>query len=142
LHIGKIGKGEADGLVSFSKLHKRTKWLVSENYSKFRVSAVVRLLQAGVSESQIHRRLVRAYGQKVFRRQEVSVWCKRFEDDRMAVDDCPEKHRGGQKTLYTDEICVIVDGEKWDDTKVKVCETAFQEKRRSIVHLRCKETLL
>jgi hypothetical protein len=40
---------------------------VIENYSKFEVRTVVRFLQAGgVSQSEIHRRLVSVYGQNVF----------------------------------------------------------------------------
>jgi hypothetical protein len=47
---------------------------VIENYSKFEVRAVVRFLQAdGVSQSEVHLRLVSVYGQNVFSRKEVSV---------------------------------------------------------------------
>jgi hypothetical protein len=40
---------------------------VIENYSKFEVRAVVRFWQVeGVSQSEIHRRLMSVYGQKFF----------------------------------------------------------------------------
>jgi transposase len=83
---------------------------VIENYSKFEVYAVARFLQAeGVSQSEIHRRLVSVYGQNVFSRKEVSVWCNKFKDGRMALNDDPQKHRGRPRTSYTDENCVIVE---------------------------------
>jgi hypothetical protein len=62
-YIDTSGRGKVAALVSLfsihvSKLYKRTKWPVIENYSKFEVCKVVRLLQAeGLSESEIHRRL-------------------------------------------------------------------------------------
>jgi hypothetical protein len=53
---------------------------VIENYSKFEVRTVVRFLQAeGVSQSKIHRRLMSVYGQNVFSRKEVSVWCNKIK---------------------------------------------------------------
>jgi ribosomal protein S19E (S16A) len=48
---------------------------VAENYFKFYVRAVVRLLQAeGVIQSEIRRRSLSVHGQKVVSRKEVSVW--------------------------------------------------------------------
>jgi hypothetical protein len=47
---------------------------VTENYSKFEVSTLVRLLQAeGVSHSEINRRILSVYGHNVLSRKEVSV---------------------------------------------------------------------
>jgi hypothetical protein len=47
---------------------------VIENYSKFEVRAVVRFLQAaGASQSEIHRRLLSFYSQKIFSRKVVPV---------------------------------------------------------------------
>jgi hypothetical protein len=64
------------------------------NYSKFEV----RHLQAGgVSQSEIHRRLVSVYDQNVFSRKEVTVWCNKFKYGRTALNDDPEKH---SKTNY------------------------------------------
>jgi hypothetical protein len=43
---------------------------VIENYSKFEIRTMVRLSQAErMSQSEIHRRLVSVYGQKVFSRR-------------------------------------------------------------------------
>jgi hypothetical protein len=68
---------------------------VTENDSKFEVHTVVRFSQAeGVNQSDIHRRLVSACGQNVFSQREVSVWCNKFKDGRMALNDDPQKHRG------------------------------------------------
>jgi hypothetical protein len=48
---------------------------VIENYSKFEAHAVVQFLQAqGVSQSEIHRRLV-----SVFSRKEEFAWCNKFK---------------------------------------------------------------
>jgi hypothetical protein len=52
-----------------------------ENYSKFVICTVVRLLQVeGVSQSKIHLRLMSVCGQNVFSQKEVSVWCNKFKD--------------------------------------------------------------
>jgi hypothetical protein len=81
---------------------------VSNYYSKFEVSGVVRILQEGVSQSEIHRRLLSVYGQKVFSRKEVSVWYNKFKDGRAALNDDPQEHRGRPRTSHTDENGVIV----------------------------------
>jgi hypothetical protein len=84
---------------------------VIENYSKFEVRAMVRFLKAeGVSQRKIHRKLVSVYGQNVFRRKEVSVWCNKFKDGQTTLYDYPQKHRGRPRTLHTVENCVIVEG--------------------------------
>jgi hypothetical protein len=58
-------------------------------YSKSEVRAVVRFFPAeGVSQSEVHRKLV-----NVFSRKEVSVWCNNFKDGRAALNDDPEKQR-------------------------------------------------
>lgn len=41
--------------------------------------------------------------------EEVSVWCKKFKDGRMAFNDEPEKNRGISKSSHTDENCIILD---------------------------------
>jgi hypothetical protein len=43
------------------------------------------------------------YGQNVFGRTEVSLWCSKFKDGQMALNDDPEKHGGRQRTSHTDE---------------------------------------
>jgi hypothetical protein len=49
---------------------------VIENYSKFEVCSVVRVLQAkGVSQSKIHMQVSE------------SVWCNKFKDGRMTLND-------------------------------------------------------
>jgi hypothetical protein len=54
---------------------------VIENYSKSEVCVVVRFLHAeGVSQSEIHRRLVSVYSEEVFSRKVLSVWCNKFKD--------------------------------------------------------------
>lgn len=61
---------------------------VIENYSKFEVRMVARFLQAeGVGQNEIHCRLVSVCGKKVWSRKEVSVWCNKVEDGRMALND-------------------------------------------------------
>jgi hypothetical protein len=63
---------------------------VIENYSKFEIRLVVRLLQAeGVIQREIHRRLVIVYGKKVSTRGRT-----------------PEKHRGRPRSEHNDENCV------------------------------------
>jgi hypothetical protein len=79
-----------------------------ENYSKFEVRAVVRFLQAeGVSErnSSKVRECTRS---ESFKPKNVSVWCKKFEDGRTALNDDPEKNSGRPRTSHTDENCAIV----------------------------------
>jgi hypothetical protein len=89
---------------------------VTENFSKFQVRAVARFLQAErVSQSEIQRRIVSVYGQKVFSRKEVSVWCNKFKDGRTALSDDPQKHRGRPRISHTDENFVIVEGLIRDD---------------------------
>jgi hypothetical protein len=84
---------------------------VIDNYCKFEARVVARFLQAeGVSRSGNHRRSVSVYAQNVFSRKEVSVWCTRFKDGRMTLNDDPEKHRGRLRTLRTGENCVTVEG--------------------------------
>jgi hypothetical protein len=86
---------------------------VTENYSKFEVPAVVWFLQAeGVSQREIHCRLVSVYGQNVFR-QKYMCGAINF---RMA-----EWH---WMTSHTDENCVIVQGFVWEDWRVKFHEVA------------------
>jgi hypothetical protein len=80
---------------------------VIENDSKFEVSGVVR---GGASQSCIHRRSVRVYGQNGLSRKEVSVRCNKFKDGRTALNDDPEKHRGRPRTSHNDENCAIVEG--------------------------------
>jgi hypothetical protein len=46
---------------------------VIENYSKSEVRAVVRLLQAGVSQSDIHHSVVSVHGSNIFNRKEESM---------------------------------------------------------------------
>jgi hypothetical protein len=84
---------------------------VIENYSKFEVHTVVRFLHVeGVSQSEIHCKLVSVYGQNVFSRKEVAVWCNKFKDGKTALNDDPQKHRGRPRTVHTDENCVTVEG--------------------------------
>jgi hypothetical protein len=84
---------------------------VSGNYSKFEVREVVRFLQAEeVSQSEIYRRLASVYGQKVFSRKEVFLWCNKFKDGGTALNVEPEKQRGRPRASHTDENCVIVEG--------------------------------
>jgi hypothetical protein len=97
---------------------------VIKNYSKFEVCMVVRFLPAGVSQSEIHRRLVSIYGQNVLSRKEESVWCNKFIDCRMALNDDPRKHRGRPRISHTEENCVIVEGLIRKDRRVKVREIA------------------
>lgn len=98
---------------------------VTGNYSKFEVCTVVRFLQAeGVSQSKIHCRLVSVYGQKVFSRKEVSVWCNKFKDGLTALIDDPQQHRGRPRILHTDGNCVSVKGLRREDQSVKVREIA------------------
>jgi transposase len=99
---------------------------VIENYSKFEVRAVVRFLHAeGVSQSEIHHRLVSVYGQNVFSRKEVAVWCNKFKHGQTALnDDDPQKHRGRSRTSHTDENCVIVEGLIREVRRVKIHEIA------------------
>jgi hypothetical protein len=69
---------------------------------------VVIFFQAeGVSESEIHRRLASIYGQKVFSRKEVFLWCNKFKYGRTAVNVDPQKHRGRQRTSHTDDNFVL-----------------------------------
>jgi hypothetical protein len=74
---------------------------VIENYSKSEVRAVVRFLQAeGVSEREIHRRLVSVYGQNVFIRKELSACCNKFKDRGTARNDDAQKQTDqGPRTL-------------------------------------------
>jgi hypothetical protein len=53
-----------------------------------------------------HRRLVSGYGQKVYSRKEVSMWCTKFKDGRKVRDT--EKHRGRPRSSHIEENCVIV----------------------------------
>jgi hypothetical protein len=80
--------------IHVSKLYKRTKWPV---WLKM-VRAVVRICSRR-SQSEIHRRLVSVYGQNVFSRKEVFVWCNKFKDVRTALNDDPQKHRGRSRIL-------------------------------------------
>lgn len=80
---------------------------VNENYFKFEVHKVVKILQAEVSQSKIHSKLVSVYGQNVFSRKEGFMWCKEFKDGLTALNDDPQKYRGKPKTLHT-EKCVFV----------------------------------
>jgi hypothetical protein len=81
---------------------------VTENYSKIEVGAVIRFLQAeGVSQSEIRRRSLSVYGQKVFSQEEMSVWFNKFNDCRTALNDDPGKHRSRPKASHTDGNCVI-----------------------------------
>jgi hypothetical protein len=87
---------------------------VTENYSKFEVRAVVRFLQSeGLSQSEIHRRTVSVYGQNIFKRKEVSVWCKIFTDGRKEPNEGPKEDRG--RKLYQ--------GLRREEGRVKVRET-------------------
>jgi hypothetical protein len=96
-----------------------------ENYSKFEVCMVVRFLQAeGVSQSEIHRRLVSVYGQKVFRQKEVSVVQQIYKAGRMSLNDDPQIHRGRPRTSHTDENCVIGKGLIREDRRIRVREIA------------------
>jgi hypothetical protein len=45
-----------------------------------------------VSQKEIHLRLVSAYGQEVFIRKVVSVWCDKFTDGRIGLNDDAEKY--------------------------------------------------
>jgi hypothetical protein len=82
---------------------------VIENYSKFEACMVVRFLQAeGVSQSEIHRRLVNGYGWKVFSRKEVSVWCNKFRDGRTALNDDTEKHKSQTQDLTLTNIVSLL----------------------------------
>jgi hypothetical protein len=109
---------------------------VIENYSKFEVRGVVRFLQAeGVSQSEIHRRLVSVYGQNVFSQNEVSVWCNKFKDSRLALNDNPRNPEADQGPLHTDENCVIVEGLIREDQRVNVREIAEETNiAKSTVH--------
>jgi hypothetical protein len=72
-----------------------------EYYSKSEVCTVVRFLQAeGMSQSEINRRLVTVYGQKVFSQKELSI-------------------EADPRTSHTDENCVIVEGLIREDRRVK-----------------------
>jgi hypothetical protein len=44
------------------------------------------------------------YGQKVFSRKEVFVWCNISKDVRTALNDDPQTHRGRQRTSHTDNF--------------------------------------
>jgi hypothetical protein len=82
---------------------------VIENYYKFEVRAVVRFLQAeGVSQRKLHREIESVYGDKVFSRKEVSVWCNKFKDGRTALNDDPEKNSGRPRTSHTDANFIFV----------------------------------
>jgi hypothetical protein len=71
---------------------------VIENYSKSEVRAVVKCFRAeGLIESEICRRLVSVYGQKVFSRK-VSMWCNKFRDGRTAWNYVPDKQGGRPRT--------------------------------------------
>jgi hypothetical protein len=97
---------------------------VMENYSKFEVCAVIWFLQAeGVSQSEIHCRSVRVYGQNVFSRKEVSVWCNIFKDGQTARKYDAEKHRGRPAIPHTGENCVVVEGLMKEDRRIKTCRT-------------------
>jgi hypothetical protein len=78
---------------------------VSENYSKFEFRAVARSLQAGVSHSEFHCRLVSVYGENAFSRKEVSVGFNKFKYGRTALNDNPEKKRSRPTTSHTNEDC-------------------------------------
>jgi hypothetical protein len=97
---------------------------VIENDSKFEVHAVVRFYQAeGVSQSEIHRRLVSVYDQNVFSGKEVFVWCNKFKHGRTAFSN-PKKHIGRPRTLHIDENCVIFVGLIKEDRRITGRETA------------------
>jgi hypothetical protein len=70
------------------------------------VCAVVTLLEAeGVSQNEIHHRLVSVYSQKVFSQKE--VWCNKFKDGQTALNDDAQKHRVTPRTSHREENCVI-----------------------------------
>jgi hypothetical protein len=77
---------------------------VTENYSNFKVSAVVRfLLLEGLSQSEIHCSLVSIYGKHIFSQKEVSVSYNKLKVGQVALDDDPEKHRGRLGTSHSEE---------------------------------------
>jgi hypothetical protein len=94
---------------------------VIEIYTKFQVRPVVRFLQAeGVIQNMIHQRCVNAYGQNIFRQEEVSVWRNKFKYGQTALNINTKKHSGRPRTLHTDENCVIVEGLIREDQRVNV----------------------
>jgi hypothetical protein len=74
--------------------------------------------------------MVSVYGQKVFSPKNVSVWFNRFEDDRMASSDDPEKHRDRPRVPHADETCVTVEGLIREDRRTKVPEVHGNETQR------------
>jgi hypothetical protein len=58
------------------------------------------ILQAGASQSEIHRRSVSAYGRKVFSREEVPVCCHKPKDGRTALNDAPKKQRQTEELAH------------------------------------------
>jgi hypothetical protein len=67
---------------------------VTENVSKFEGSQI---FASRVSQSEVHRRLVSVYGQNVFSRKEVSLWCYKFQDNRMALNGDQGKVEADQR---------------------------------------------
>jgi hypothetical protein len=75
-----------------------------DNY-KPEARMTAKLLQAeGVSQGEIHRRLLSVYFQKVFGPKEMTAWRNKLKMMN------PEKHRGRSRTSRTDENCVVVEG--------------------------------
>jgi hypothetical protein len=69
---------------------------------------MVRLLQAGVNQSEIYCRLASVYSQNVFSQKEVSVWYPKFKEGRTALNDNPQKHRGRLGTSHINEILSLL----------------------------------
>lgn len=82
---------------------------VVQRYSKFKVWAVIRFSQAeGVTQGDIHLRLVKVDVQNVLNRKDVCVWSKIFKDGLTTLTDDAEEHRGRTTTSHTEQFCVAL----------------------------------
>jgi hypothetical protein len=96
-----------------------------------------------VSQIESHGKLWSVYGQNVFSRKEVSVWCIIFEDGRTALNDHPKNtdYTNKSRTSHTDESCVTVAVQELFIRKKIQGQNVLEKDNCEILHIPWKGTL-